>query len=100
MFDSQLYTGTEMAVPLVGQVERLIHTELKEYRMLIDCNGCGKTHSEWFCVSKEHVIKVFQKWKDWISREPYMQTDDGRWVLKPSFVNQAKGMCRPLARER
>jgi hypothetical protein len=95
--DPQLYNGTKMVVPFVGKVEKLIHTELENYRVRMDCNGCGLTHYEWFRVSKEHVMKVFQKWKDWMSQESYMQTDDGRWVLKPSFLVQTREVCRPLA---
>jgi hypothetical protein len=57
--DLQLYNGTEMIVPLVRQVEKLIYTELKNYLVRMDCDGCGLTHNNWFRVSKEHVIEVF-----------------------------------------
>lgn len=97
--DLQLYKETEMTVPFVYQVERLIHTELKNYRMRIECTGCGKYHFEWFCVSKGHAFKVFQKWKAWTLLEPYMQTDCGEWVLKPSFLADASEICRPLTME-
>ncbi|CAN9189320.1 unnamed protein product [Alternaria alternata] len=96
-FDSQLYKGTQMEVPFAGQVRELIKTELRNYCVRMECKGCHVAYHEWFYVSKEHGMKVFQKWKDWISREPYMQTDDGTWKLKPSFLAQAKEMSQPLA---
>ncbi|KAH6857418.1 T5orf172 domain-containing protein [Alternaria rosae] len=122
--DPQLYKETEMVVPFAYQVERLIHTELKNYRMRIECTGCSKPreearaqamesfprmrnwetmgklyHKEWFCVSKEHAFKVFQKWKAWMLLEPYVQTDHGEWVLKPSFLDHTSEICRPLTIE-
>jgi hypothetical protein len=95
--DPYLYNGTAMETSFVAHVERLIHVELKNYRMDVFCEGCGKTHTELFRVSKEPVLKVFQKWKDWVAREPYMSTGNGRWMLKPSFLAHAREICRPLA---
>jgi hypothetical protein len=96
-FDSQLYEGRQMEVPFAGQVRELIKTELRNYCVRMECNGCNVAYHEWFYVSKEHGMKVFQKWKDWISLEPYLQTYDGTWKLKPSFLAQAKEMSQPLA---
>ncbi|KAB2101905.1 hypothetical protein AG0111_0g9556 [Alternaria gaisen] len=95
-FDSQLYNGRQMEVPFAGQVRELIKTELRNCCVRMECKGCNVAYHEWFYVSKKHGMKVFQKWKDWISREPYMQTDDGTWKLKPSFLAQAKEMSQPL----
>jgi hypothetical protein len=86
-----------MKVPFAGQVRELIKTELRNYCVRMECKGCNVAYHEWFYVSREHGMRVFQKWKDWISREPYMQTDDGTWRLKPSFLAQAKEMSQPLA---
>jgi hypothetical protein len=61
-----------MVVPLVEKIEELIHTELKNYRVRMNCNGCGSTHYEWFWVSKEHVMKVFQKWSEDVTEAIYV----------------------------
>ncbi|CAI9629923.1 unnamed protein product [Alternaria burnsii] len=124
VYDEELYKGTKMVVPFAPQVERLIFTELKNYRIRIECSGCSKSrqeaaaklpgkysrmrntattgkvyHRQWFCVSKGHALKVFQKWKAWIMLDPYMENVYGEWVLKPSFLANTSGICRPLTIE-
>lgn len=99
MFDQELYKGTKMVVPFASQVAQLISTELTNYRMCIKCPGCIYYHQDLFCVSKGHALKVFQKWKAWILLEPYMQTDHLKWELKPSFLANISGICRPLTME-
>jgi hypothetical protein len=95
--DPPLNNESEMLVPFARQVETLICTELKNYRLSILCDGCGMVHSHRFYVSKEHAVKIVQKWKNWMLMDPYTQTWDGRWILKPSFLAHAREMCRPLA---
>jgi hypothetical protein len=75
-----------MEVPFVGQVKRLMHMELKNCRLRIDCNGCRVAHHDWFNASNEHVIDIFQKWKNWMLQEPYIQTYNGKWMLKSSYL--------------
>lgn len=57
-------------VPHAMRVERLIHLELGEQRVMKDCEACGKTHKEWFEVeaSKEGVRgvdEVVRRWVGW-----------------------------------
>ncbi|KAK4501171.1 hypothetical protein PRZ48_006977 [Zasmidium cellare] len=57
-------------VPYVKRVERLIHLELAEKRVLRDCRACGKEHREWFEVeaSQEGVKGVdecVRRWVEW-----------------------------------
>jgi hypothetical protein len=124
VYDQELYKGTKMVVPFAPQVEQLIFTELKNYRIRIECSGCSKTRQEraakplgkysrmrntattgkvynreWFCVSKRHALKVIQKWKAWIMLDPYMENGFGEWVLKQSFLANTSVICRPLTME-
>jgi hypothetical protein len=56
-------------VPHVHRVERLIHLELGEQRVMKTCDACGKTHKEWFEVeaSKDGVKKVDEVVKRWVA---------------------------------
>lgn len=61
-------------VPCVKRVERLIHLELAEKRVLRDCETCGKEHREWFEVeaSQEGVKGVdecVRRWVGWAERQ-------------------------------
>jgi hypothetical protein len=60
-------------VPNVNRVERLIHLELGEQRVMKSCEACGKTHKEWFEVeaNKEgvkRVDEVVKRWVEWAER--------------------------------
>lgn len=60
-------------VPYVKRVERLIHLELAEQRVVKQCVACGKEHREWFEVeaSREGVKKVdevVKRWVDWAEK--------------------------------
>ncbi|KAF2159904.1 hypothetical protein M409DRAFT_29714 [Zasmidium cellare ATCC 36951] len=61
-------------VPYVKRVERLIHLEMAEKRVLRDCRACGKEHREWFEVeaSQEGVKGVdecVRRWVEWAERQ-------------------------------
>ncbi|KAH9872984.1 hypothetical protein J1614_005380 [Plenodomus biglobosus] len=65
--------GGVRKVPHAMRVERLIHLELGEQRVVKRCEACGKEHREWFEVeaSKEGVKKVdevVKRWVDWAER--------------------------------
>jgi hypothetical protein len=65
--------GVVRKVPHAHRVERLIHLELAEQRVMKSCDACGKTHKEWFEVeaSKEGVKKVdevVKRWVEWAER--------------------------------
>ncbi|KAF2866509.1 meiotically up-regulated gene 113-domain-containing protein [Massariosphaeria phaeospora] len=60
-------------VPHAHRVERLIHLELGEQRVMKRCDACGKEHREWFEVeaSKEGVKavdEVVKRWVGWAER--------------------------------
>jgi hypothetical protein len=54
-------------------VERLVHLELVEQRVIKQCDACGKSHKEWFEVeaTKEGIKKVdevVRRWVEWAER--------------------------------
>ncbi|KAH7386648.1 meiotically up-regulated gene 113-domain-containing protein [Phaeosphaeria sp. MPI-PUGE-AT-0046c] len=60
-------------VPHAHRVERLIHLELGDQRVMKNCDACGKTHKEWFEVdaSREgvkRVDEVVKRWVDWAEK--------------------------------
>ena len=57
-------------VPCVKRVERLIHLELAERRVMRDCGVCGREHREWFEVEGTErgvrgVDEVVRRWVAW-----------------------------------
>ena len=57
-------------VPFVKRVERLIHLELAEKRVMRDCAACGREHREWFEVEGSEkgvkgVDEVVKRWVAW-----------------------------------
>ncbi|CAI6334045.1 unnamed protein product [Periconia digitata] len=60
-------------VPHAHRVERLIHLELADKRVMKQCEACGKEHREWFEVeaSREgikEIDEVVKRWVDWSER--------------------------------
>ncbi|EMD67557.1 hypothetical protein COCSADRAFT_290351 [Bipolaris sorokiniana ND90Pr] len=55
-------------VPHTHRVERMIHLELGEQRVIKQCEACGKSHKEWFEVeaTREGVKKVDEVVKRWV----------------------------------
>lgn len=55
-------------VPYVKRVERLIHLELAEQRVMRQCAACGKEHREWFEVkaSERGVKAVDETVRRWV----------------------------------
>jgi hypothetical protein len=58
-------------VPNARRVEKLCHAELKHRQAIIYCQGCLKTHEEWFESSPTDAIAVIEKWSAWMKKEPY-----------------------------
>ncbi|KAH7381441.1 T5orf172 domain-containing protein [Phaeosphaeria sp. MPI-PUGE-AT-0046c] len=80
----------------VSRIERLIHTELKEYRRSAYCSTCGTDHREWFEVEDALVVEVFQKWRDWILQRPYeLDPISGEWMLRPEIMDTVAEVCKP-----
>jgi hypothetical protein len=79
--DTQKQTPTDAAVaptkvPHVHRVERLIHIELAEKRVLDrgPCENCGKEHREWFEIEATRsglrsVDEVIRRWVGWGERQ-------------------------------
>lgn len=87
--------GLAMQLRHACRVEKLVHDELKDFRLKEKCcQGCEKGHFEWFAVPQYHALKVIQKWSDWIMTQPYIETG-GVWRLKkPVAVDD--DLCKPL----
>jgi hypothetical protein len=97
--ENAYHSGAESQVemPHVFRVEQLIHTELKECRLRRRCDGCGKTHKEWFEANEAHAVKVLRKWRDWMLQEPYVYDEALRqWKIKPEMLDTLEKMCEPI----
>lgn len=67
-------SGLVKKVPCVKRVERLIHLELAERRVMKDCEACGRKHQEWFEVDGSEkgvrgVDEVVRRWVAWGERQ-------------------------------
>ena len=63
-------SGMVRKVPCVKRVERLIHLELAEKRVMRDCAACGREHREWFEVEGSEkgvkgIDEVVKRWVAW-----------------------------------
>lgn len=78
----------------VARVEKLIHTEFREYRVFEPfCHGCGGKHIEWFRgLDLGFVIKRMEAWTEWIMKEPYEEKLDC-WRLKDSPTSEIPQIC-------
>lgn len=78
----------------VARVEKLIHTEFREYRVFEPfCHGCGGRHIEWFRgLDLGLVIKRMEAWTEWVMKEPY-EEKLGRWRLKDSLEFELPLIC-------
>ncbi|MCJ1391595.1 hypothetical protein MMC18_004459 [Xylographa bjoerkii] len=84
----------KVLVPHVHRLEKLVHAELKEYRVLE--NGCGcraKRHMEWFHAKDHHIKEVVRRWTEWLQKAPYEKIG-GKWVLKKEF-KELDDICTP-----
>ncbi|EOA89192.1 uncharacterized protein SETTUDRAFT_105426 [Exserohilum turcica Et28A] len=63
-------------VPYAHRVERMIHVELEEQRVIKQCEACGKSHKEWFEVEAtrdgvkkvDEVVKRWVEWAEWAEK--------------------------------
>jgi predicted GIY-YIG superfamily endonuclease len=89
-----------LRIPHVARVEALVHAELKGQRRKRKCEGCQKTHIEWFDVGEMHAVKVLEKWQKWIMQEPYaLNAETGEWVLQPEILDSLAEVCEPVQME-
>ena len=63
------------------RLEKLIHEELRNERRKLACH-CGKKdtdsdclimHGEWFAISEVEASEVINRWRKWMSSEPYTE---------------------------
>jgi hypothetical protein len=88
-------------VPHVNRIENLMHVEMKELRRQMRCEGCGTNHREWFQVTEDHAVNVFEKWKDWILESPYKRDKNtGDWTLGSSSAKTLDEICEPVKLEK
>ena len=84
----------------VRRLERLVHAELKKYRVQEhSCHGCSKTHREWFKgVAFETILESIESWTEWIMKEdgPYEEVD-GEWLLKEDAEMELQQLCNMLS---
>ncbi|KAF1939305.1 hypothetical protein EJ02DRAFT_457067 [Clathrospora elynae] len=91
------YHGKLPSIPHVSRIERLMHIELKEWRMQRMCEGCGAMHQEWFDVKTIHAVSVFRKWQDWIEQRPYaLDPQSGEWTIRPGVIDTLAQVCEPV----
>ncbi|KZL79392.1 hypothetical protein CI238_01287 [Colletotrichum incanum] len=57
-------------IPFHGFAEKLIHTELNNYQHQWLC-ACGTRHNEYFRVSEDTAVEVFERWRDFCKKEPW-----------------------------
>ncbi len=79
-------------IPHEARVEKLIFTELKDYRKRKWCGSCSQNHIEWFDVDPEHVVKVFEKWRRWVLQEPYVQDE----ITRKWGPRVVPAVCKPI----
>jgi len=91
------YHGELAQIPHVSRIERLMHIELKEYRMQRRCEGCPATHREWFNVGEMQAVRVFRKWQEWIEMEPYkLDKKSGEWRIRDEMLDTLDRVCEPV----
>lgn len=57
-------------IPFHGFAEKLIQKELGNYQHRFQC-FCGTKHKEYFQVSEDIAVKVFERWRDFCQEEPW-----------------------------
>ena len=67
---SPVSATTGRKVPHVHRVERLIHIELSDQRVIHHCKACGKEHREWFKVEATRkgvkaIDTIVKRWVAW-----------------------------------
>ena len=92
----QLYR-TRVEVPNVRRLERLVHAELKDYRVKEKCcRGCKRGHDEWFTVDYKLMLKSIAFWTEWIRKRQY-ENIKGSWRLKEDARKELPQLCTKLS---
>ncbi|KAF0322274.1 hypothetical protein GQ607_010563 [Colletotrichum asianum] len=72
-----------------GFAEKLIHAELANFQHQWVCN-CGAKHKEYFDVSEDYAVRVFERWRDFCREQPW--TSDGK--ILPGWGQRLQNMGR------
>lgn len=84
-------------IPFHGFAEKLIQKELGNYQHRFQC-FCGTKHKEYFQVSEDIAVKVFERWRDFCQEEPWDKNGKilPKWARR--LQNRSK-FCGSEARE-
>lgn len=82
-------------VPFHGLAEKLMHMELGNYQHQWRCK-CGTRHREYFLVSEDIAVKVFERWRDFCLEKPW---DDNGKIL-PKWAQRLHARARFNGEER
>lgn len=78
-------------IAFYGFAERLIHKELSNYQYQWLCD-CGTRHREYFQVSEDVAVKVFERWRDFCDQKPWDLSGKILPVWSQRLQNRAR--CR------
>jgi hypothetical protein len=93
--------GPTRKVPHVYRIEGLVFAELRDFRLKERDCPCGKTHIEWFAQTHEHIVKVIEKWENFMtSEERYGPGIGGRFLRENLSDLDFEELCRPIATEK
>ena len=84
----------------VRRLERLVHAELKDYRVEEECcRGCFRNHQEWFKgVDFKIILKSIEFWTKWLMKEHGQYEEvKGKWLLKEDAKNELPQLCAELS---
>ena len=84
----------------VKRLERLVHAELKEYRLKeYGCHGCLGNHDEWFTgVDFKIILESIEFWTKWIMKEQgQYEKVKGKWLLKEDAKEELPQLCNRLS---
>ena len=84
----------------VRRLERLVHAELKKYRVEEECcRGCSKNHQEWFKgVGLKIIRESIEFWTKWLMKEQGQYEEvNGKWLLKEDAKKELPQLCTRLS---
>lgn len=82
-------------VPFHGLAEKLIHMELGNYQHQWLCD-CGTRHREYFLVSDDIAVRVFERWRDFCQEKPW----DPNGKILPKWAQRLQNRARFNGEER
>ncbi|KAH8771104.1 hypothetical protein F5883DRAFT_666629 [Diaporthe sp. PMI_573] len=76
-------------IPFHRFAEKLIHAELRNYQHQFQC-VCGTRHTEYFQVSEDIAVKVFERWRDFCQEKPW----DKRGKVLPQWARRLRNRAK------